>query len=63
MSANAELGLFRETAPRYLARDNRGRFVSLKRSGHRRVVLERARQLRAELGLPAAPILDVKDAA
>lgn len=65
MAGNAELGLFRTTETKFLPRDNRGRFVSMRRSGARRVIVERARQMRDQLGLPSLPVLDAgqKDAA
>lgn len=58
MPANAELGLFRTEAARYVPRDNRGRFVAVSCSGSRRVVLERCRQMRVQLGIDPHPLFE-----
>ncbi len=61
MSRQRELGLFAATATsaqtRGQPRDAQGRFVKVRYSAHRLRVLEKARQMRADMGLPPSPYL------
>lgn len=59
-----ELGLFaadasaqRLAASRGQPRDAQGRFVKVRYSAHRLRVLEKARQMRSDMGLPPSPYL------
>lgn len=65
MPRQRELGLFAATAAsaqrqataRGQPRDAKGRFVKVRYSAHRLRVLEKARQMRADMGLPPSPYL------
>ncbi|MDP2129974.1 MAG: hypothetical protein U0975_16265 [Erythrobacter sp.] len=61
MPRQRELGLFAATATsaqtRGQPRDAQGRFVKVRYSAHRLRVLEKARQMRADMGLPPSPYL------
>lgn len=58
MSGTRELGLFTATAKRGQPRDARGRFVRVRYSPQRLKVLEVARKMREDMGLPPSPWLD-----
>ncbi|MCP5385971.1 MAG: hypothetical protein H6916_04035 [Novosphingobium sp.] len=53
-----ELGLFSASAKRGQPRDQRGRFVRVRYSAQRLKVLEVARKMRADMGLPPCPWLE-----
>ncbi|KUO53176.1 MAG: hypothetical protein APF82_00890 [Sphingomonadales bacterium BRH_c42] len=58
MSGTRELGLFTASAKRGQPRDARGRFVRVRYSAQRLKVLEVARKMREDMGLPPSPWLD-----
>jgi len=52
------LGLFRRAGRQLPPRDNGGRFTRIHHSAGQRLVLRKAIEMRAALGLPADPRLD-----
>jgi hypothetical protein len=57
-----ELKLWASHGARYQPRDAKGRFVRVRLSPERRKVLERAAQLRRDMGLTPDPRLRIREA-